>query len=94
MSKFIHPEKIDQLKAVMRIEEVVRDHVELKKTGASYTGVCPWHGGSSFTVTPAKGFFKCFGCGKGGDAIRFVMEHKRLSYPEAIQLLFDKYNIL
>lgn len=91
---YIPPKKIDALKAVMNIEDVISDHVQLKKTGISYTGVCPWHGGKSFTVTPAKGVFKCFGCGKAGDAITFIMKFKNLRYPDALQVLFDKYNII
>lgn len=78
-----------------RIEEVVADFVSLKKRGSNLIGVCPFHQEKtpSFTVSPGKNIFKCFGCGKSGDSIRFVMEHEHYSYVEALRYLARKYNI-
>jgi DNA primase len=78
-----------------RIEEVVGDFVHLKKRGTSLIGNCPFHGEKtpSFHVSVTKGIYKCFGCGKGGDSVRFVMEHEKYSYPEALKFLANKYNI-
>lgn len=80
----------------VRIEEVVGDFVSLKKRGANLIGVCPFHKEKtpSFIVSPAKGIFKCFGCGKAGDSVRFVMEHEHYSYPEALRYLAKKYGII
>lgn len=78
------------------IYEVVSDFVSLKKRGVNYVGCCPFHNEKtgSFTVSPAKGIYKCFGCGKGGNAVNFIMEHEQLSYVEALQWLAAKYNII
>ncbi|MBK7505821.1 MAG: DNA primase [Bacteroidetes bacterium] len=86
---------IEKIKDYARIEEVVGDFVRLKRAGSNLTGLCPFHNGktSSFVVSPAKGLFKCFGCGKSGDSIGFVIEHEKLSYPEAIRYLGNRYNI-
>ena len=86
---------IDQIRDSCHIEEVVSDFVTLKKQGASFKACCPFHQEKtpSFVVTPSKGIFKCFGCGKGGDSITFVMEHENLSYPEALRFLAGKYSI-
>ena len=80
----------------VRIEEVVGDFVSLKKRGANLIGVCPFHKEKtpSFIVSPAKGIFKCFGCGKAGDSVRFIMEHEHYSYPEALRFLANKYGII
>ncbi|MBS3776027.1 MAG: DNA primase [Bacteroidales bacterium] len=77
------------------ITDVIQDFVNLKKRGTNYLGLCPFHNEKtpSFTVSPSKGIFKCFGCGKGGNAINFIMEHEGLSYPEALRFLANKYNI-
>lgn len=79
----------------VHIEDVVGDFVNLKKRGANLIGVCPFHKEKtpSFIVSPAKGIFKCFGCGKAGDSVRFIMEHEHYSYPEALRYLAQKYNI-
>ena len=79
-----------------RIEEVVGEFVSLKKRGANLIGVCPFHKEKtpSFIVSPAKGIFKCFGCGKAGDSVRFIMEHEHYSYPEALRFLAQKYGII
>lgn len=86
---------IDKLLQTVRIEEVVGDYVRLKKKGASFTGLCPFHNEKtpSFIVTPARGIFKCFGCGEGGDSVGFLMKHDKLSYPEALKTLAAKYRI-
>ncbi len=78
-----------------RIEEVVGDFVALKKRGSNLLGLCPFHNERtpSFTVSPAKGFFKCFGCGKAGDSVTFIMEHEHLTFPESLKYLAAKYNI-
>jgi len=78
-----------------RIEEVVGEFVSLKRRGSNLIGLCPFHQEKtpSFTVSPSKGIFKCFGCGKAGDSARFVMEHEHYSYPEALRYLAKKYNI-
>lgn len=78
-----------------RIEEVVADFVKLKRRGSNLIGLCPFHNEKtpSFTVSPAKALFKCFGCGKGGDVASFVMEHEHMSYPEALKYLARRYNI-
>lgn len=91
----IKKDTIDRIFDAVRIEEVVGDFVSLKKRGANLLGVCPFHNEKtpSFTVTPVKGIYKCFGCGKGGDSVKFVMEHEKFSYPEALRYLAKKYNI-
>ncbi len=78
-----------------RVEEVIGDFVTLRKRGVNYVGLCPFHNEKtpSFTVSPAKGIYKCFGCGKAGNPINFVMEHEHYSYPEALRYLAKKYNI-
>ena len=86
---------IDNIFETARIEEVVGDFVTLKKRGANMLGLCPFHDEKtpSFTVSPAKGIYKCFGCGKGGNSVNFVMEHEQFSYPEALKFLAKKYHI-
>ena len=77
------------------IVEVVSDFVTLRKAGVNYKGLCPFHNEKtpSFVVSPSKGVCKCFSCGKGGNAVHFVMEHEQLSYPEALRYLAGKYHI-
>lgn len=79
----------------VRIEEVVGDFVALKKRGTSLIGNCPFHNEKtpSFNVSVTKGIYKCFGCGKGGDSVHFIMDHEKYSYPEALKYLAQKYNI-
>ncbi len=78
-----------------RVEEVVGEFVHLRKRGVNYIGLCPFHNEKtpSFTVSPAKGIYKCFGCGKAGNSVNFVMEHEHYSYPEALKFIAKKYNI-
>ncbi|MDR1755785.1 MAG: DNA primase [Culturomica sp.] len=77
------------------IYQVVSEFVNLKKRGVNYVGCCPFHNEKtgSFTVSPAKGIYKCFGCGKGGNAVNFIMEHEQVSYVEALRFLAARYNI-
>ncbi len=91
----IHKEDIDKIFEAARVEEVVGDYVTLKKRGANLIGLCPFHDEKtpSFYVSPVKGIYKCFGCGKGGHAINFVMEKELMSYPDALRHLAKKYNI-
>ena len=91
----IPKETIDTIFETARIEEVVGDFVTLKKRGANMLGNCPFHDEKtpSFTVSPTKGIYKCFGCGKGGHSVNFVMEIDQVSYPEALKYLAKKYNI-
>lgn len=88
-------ETIDKILEAAQIEEVVGDFVHLKKRGSSLIGNCPFHNEKtpSFNVSPSKGIYKCFGCGKGGDAVRFIMDHEKYSYPEALKYLAAKYKI-
>jgi DNA primase len=85
---------IESLKATIDIVDVIGNYVELKKAGSSYKANCPFHGEKtpSFVVSPTKQFYHCFGCGVGGDAIKFVMEIEKLTYPEAIEKLASMYN--
>lgn len=79
----------------VRVEEVVQDFVTLRRRGSNLTGLCPFHHEKtpSFSVSPTRNIYKCFGCGKGGDSIKFVMEHEGYDYPEAIRYLANKYGI-
>ena len=88
-------ETVEQILQAARIEEVVGEFVSLKKRGTNLWGVCPFHNEKtpSFSVNPARNIFKCFGCGKGGDSARFLMEHEHITYPEALRYLAKKYNI-
>ena len=91
----ILPSSIQEVNDAAKIEEVVGDFVNLKRRGANYSGLCPFHNekSPSFNVNPARNIFKCFGCGKAGDPITFVMEHEQVSYPEAVRFLAKKYRI-
>jgi DNA primase len=86
---------IERILDTAQITDVVQEFVSLKKRGVNMIGLCPFHNEKtpSFTVSPAKGIFKCFGCGKGGNAVNFIMEHEHLSYPEALRWLAKKYHI-
>lgn len=91
----IPKDTIDKIIDAARIEEVVGDFITLKKRGANLLGLCPFHGEKtpSFTVSPAKGIYKCFGCGKAGNSVNFIMDHEKLTYPEALKYLAKKYQI-
>ncbi len=88
-------ETIDSILQAARIEEVVGEFVTLRRRGVNQIGLCPFHNEKtpSFTVSPAKGIYKCFGCGKAGNAVNFIMEHEHFSYPEALRFLAKRYNI-
>ncbi len=91
----IPKDKVQEILEASRIEEVVGEFVSLKKRGANLLGVCPFHNEKtpSFTVSPAKGIFKCFGCGESGNSVGFIMKHEHYSFPEALRWLASKYNI-
>ena len=91
----IPQETVDRIIDAARIEDVVGDFVSLKRRGANFVACCPFHNEKtpSFYVSPAKGIFKCFGCGKSGTAVGFVMEHESLSYVDALKYLARKYGI-
>lgn len=86
---------IDRILDAAQIVDVVSDFVTLRKRGVNYVGLCPFHNEKtpSFSVSPSKGVCKCFSCGKGGNAVHFIMEHEQLSYYEALKWLAKKYNI-
>lgn len=86
---------IERILDAAEISDVVSDFVTLRKRGVNMLGLCPFHNEKtpSFTVSPAKGIYKCFGCGKGGNSVNFIMEHENLTYPEALRWLAKKYNI-
>jgi DNA primase len=86
---------IQQILSKIDILEVIGSFVRLKRRGANYLGLCPFHNEKtpSFTVSPSKEIFKCFGCGKSGNTISFLMEHEKLSYVEALRWLANKYNV-
>lgn len=86
---------IDRILDAAQIVDVVSEFVTLRKRGVNYVGLCPFHDDKtpSFYVSPAKGLCKCFACGKGGNAVHFVMEHEQMNYPEALRWLAKKYNI-
>ena len=88
-------ETINQIMETARIEDVVSEFVTLKKRGSNLIGVCPFHKEKtpSFNVNPARNIFKCFGCGKAGDSVRFIMEHEHYSFQEALRYLAKKYGI-
>lgn len=88
-------ETIQEVFDTVEVEEVVEEFVHLKRRGSNLIGLCPFHDEKtpSFTVSPAKGIYKCFGCGRGGNAVNFLMEHEQMSFPEAIRYLAHKYNI-
>ena len=91
----IPKETIDRIFEAAKVEDVVGSYVSLKKRGANLLGLCPFHHEKtgSFTVSPSKGIYKCFGCGKAGNAVRFIMEIEQCSYIEAIKHLAQRYHI-
>ncbi len=91
----ISPHTIQQITNRIDVMDVVGEFVKLKKRGTNYLGLCPFHNekSPSFTVSPAKEIYKCFGCGKSGNSITFLMEHEKFSYVEALRWLAARYNI-
>ena len=86
---------VEKIKEAANIVDVVSEFVTLKKSGSNYKGLCPFHNEKtpSFYVSPARGTCHCFGCGKGGNSITFIMEHEQMTYPEALRWLANKYHI-
>lgn len=91
----IDRETVDKIKSAANIVEVVQEFVTLRRSGANYKGLCPFHDEKtpSFIVSPARGTCHCFGCGKGGNSVSFIMEHEQMSYVEALKWLARKYHI-
>ena len=91
----IAKETIQEIQNRIDIYDIVGSFVKLKRRGTNYIGNCPFHNEKtpSFTVSPSKEIYKCFGCGKSGNAIGFVMEHEKYSYVEALRWLANRYNI-
>ena len=91
----IDPETVDRIYAAANIVDIVGDYVTLRRKGVNYVACCPFHNEKtpSFVVSPAKGLYKCFGCGKGGNAVTFLMEHESLTYPEALKMVAKRYGI-
>jgi len=90
----INQDSIEALKARLDVVDVVGSYIELKKSGANFKAPCPFHDekSASFVVSPSKQIYHCFGCGAGGDSVRFVMEYEKLNYPEALEKLASSYN--
>src|SRR5881392_1084987 len=86
---------IQEILARIDIVDIIGDFVKLKKRGANYLGLCPFHNEKtpSFTVSPTKEIYKCFGCGRSGNTISFIMEHEKYSYVDALKWLANKYGI-
>ncbi|HTS43083.1 MAG TPA: DNA primase [Puia sp.] len=93
--QLISQQTIQQILSRIDITEIIGGFVKLKKRGVNYLGLCPFHNEKtpSFTVSPAKEIYKCFGCGRSGNAISFLMEHEKYSYVEALKWLAEKYNV-
>lgn len=91
----IPKQTVEEILQRARIEEVVGDFLTLKRRGVNMLGLCPFHNEKtpSFTVSPVKNFFKCFGCGRSGSSVTFIMDYENLTYPEALKYLAAKYNI-
>jgi len=86
---------VDKILETANVVDIIQDYITLKKRGVNYIGLCPFHHekSPSFTVSPSKGIYKCFGCGKGGNSVNFIMEHEHISYVEALKLLARRYHI-
>jgi DNA primase len=91
----IDNETKERIMDAVQIQDVIGDFVSLRKRGANYVACCPFHDEKtpSFSVSPSKGIYKCFGCGKSGDSVTFLMDHEHYSYPEALRYLANKYHI-
>ena len=86
---------IDKIRSAANIYDIVKEFVTLKKAGANFKGLCPFHDEKtpSFIVSPSKQLFKCFSCGEGGDAVGFIMKHEQMTYPEALKWIAKRYGI-
>lgn len=91
----INDNVLDEIRDRADIVDLIGEYVDLQRSGSNYMGLCPFHSEKtpSFSVSPSKSIFKCFGCGVGGDVITFVMKRENLSFPEAVEFLADKYNV-
>ncbi len=91
----IHTDTVTEIKQVASTKEIVELFIPLKQVGQGFTAKCPFHDdhSASFTVTPRLNIYKCFGCGKSGNSITFLMDHVGMTYPKALQYLADKYKI-
>lgn len=91
----INDNVLDEIRDRADIVDLIGEYVDLKRSGSNYMGLCPFHSEKtpSFSVSPSKSIFKCFGCGVGGDVITFVMKRENLSFPDAVEFLADKYNV-
>src|SRR5665213_2921898 len=91
----ISPATIQQILSRIDIVEIIGSFISLKKRGSNYLGLCPFHNEKtpSFTVSPSKEIYKCFGCGRSGNSISFLMEHEKYSYVETLKWLAAKYNV-
>lgn len=91
----IDHETVERIMAAANVVDVISDYITLKRKGANFQACCPFHNEKtpSFIVSPSKGLFKCFGCGKAGNAVTFIMEHENISYPEALKVVAKKYGI-
>lgn len=91
----ISQKTVQEILETAKIEDIVEEFVNLRRRGVNMIGLCPFHNEKtpSFTVSPAKNIFKCFGCGQGGNPVQFLMEHESISFPEALRYLAAKYNI-
>lgn len=86
---------LDEIRDRADIVDLIGEYVDLKRSGSNYMGLCPFHSEKtpSFSVSPSKSIFKCFGCGVGGDVITFIMKRENLNFPEAVEFLSEKYNV-
>ena len=91
----INDNVLDEIRDRADIVDLIGEYVDLKRSGSNYMGLCPFHSEKtpSFSVSPSKSIFKCFGCGVGGDVITFIMKRENLSFPEAVEFLAEKYNV-
>ena len=91
----INDNVLDEIRDRADIVDLIGEYVDLKRSGSNYMGLCPFHSEKtpSFSVSPSKSIFRCFGCGVGGDVITFIMKRENLSFPEAVEFLADKYNV-
>ena len=95
LAGLIPEDKIAEIKNAADIVDIVSESVALKKAGQNHIGLCPFHSEKtpSFTVSPTKQIFHCFGCGAGGNVFRFLMKHQGLSFPEAVRTLAGRYGV-
>ncbi|WP_418982899.1 DNA primase [Alistipes sp.] len=91
----IDRETVDRIYAAANIVDIIGEYVTLRRKGVNYQACCPFHNEKtpSFVVSPSKGVYKCFGCGKGGNAVTFLMEHENVTYPEALKMVAKRYGI-